>query len=170
MSSLMLYDAATVISQLLRGAPDGKDYRIANMYVEFENNGGAAVTPPALVDRSEGLEYYNGLSVSLTRDYLRVPIVRTSLESSNPTLYPAGNAGYYDVHLVGGPSVVGVHGKVFQAGNQSRVYGGALVASPEPDDPAADLVVYRFYYDTAAQQLILPASAGIAVEASLTIS
>ncbi len=166
MSHLIMYDAATVFAQLLRGAPDGLDYRISRMYVEFENNAGAAVTPPTLSDRAEGISYYAGLSVHATRDYLRATVSHTTLDSAGED-YPSGNILTVDAHVSAG---TGVHGKPFAAAQQSRVYGGALVATPDPDDPSQDLIVSRFYYASSGLQLILPASTGLVIEQVLTLA
>src|SRR4051812_22371345 len=83
--NLRLYGAETIISQLLRRDPSGEDWSLSTMYIEFENNGGIAVSPPTAT-RDEGIEYYEALSGN--RDYLRVPIIATILEISDETKYP----------------------------------------------------------------------------------
>lgn len=161
MTQLVLYDAAAAIGQLLRGAPDGRDYRISTMYVEFENGTSGAIATPTLADRAAGLAYYTALAGETDRDYLRVPVIRTSFESSDEELYPLGNIATFAAHASAG---VGVNGKTFDVSAGSRIYGCALVASPNPDVLSDDIVVARIYYDSAGDQLALPASTGISVE------
>lgn len=150
--NLMPKSYAGAICELLRRAPDGKQYGIAAMYLEFENNGGAAVSPPSL-DRDTGgdLTYFDSLGDSATRDFLRVPLSGVLLDSSDETLFPRGNRLTYFAQTSG---IAGVHGKPFSAAQQSRVYGGCLVATPEPADRSQDIIVHRFYFTDAAKQLI----------------
>ena len=156
--NLRLYGAETIISQLLRHDPSGKDWNLSTMYIEFENNGGAAVSVPTPA-RSEGLSYYQALSGN--RDYLRVPIIATVIESSSSALYPGGNVVRYLAHTVG--TVGAGHGLAFTTG-LSRVYGGAVVSTPAPDDPSQDVVYSRVYYSSSANQFIKAAVAQIAME------
>ena len=149
-----LYGWATVVGQLLTGAPDGKPYKIGAMYFEFENNGGAAVTAPSFT-RSDGLSYYSGLSVHATRDYLRVPLIAATLASSDESLFPGGNVTTYYAQTAG---TVGVHGKAFNSGVQSRVFGAALVSTPEFSDASQDIVYSRLYFPTAEQLIKLAGS------------
>lgn len=164
--NLLLYDWGTIISQLLRNNPDGKSRHISTMYLEFENNGGALVSTPTPA-RDEGKSYYDSLSGSGTRDYLRVPIVATQLEASDETLFPAGNQPTFFAQAQG---TTGVHGKAFSAAQQSRVYGAALVATPDSSDDSQDLVFARIYYTTSAEQLIKSASVQIGVDWRVTFN
>jgi hypothetical protein len=137
------YEYATILCELLRGAPSGKPYRLSAMYIEFVNGG--TITPP-VPERDEGLSYYAGLTAAhADRDYLRVPLTAITLTSSNETDFPDGNL----LTCIAATAGTGVHSVVF--GNTSYVYGGALVATPDFDDPTQDLVLLRFYYDPADQ-------------------
>ena len=76
--NLVLYEWAALTGRLLNGL--GTKYSIGGMYLEFENvaSPGDTVTPPAF-DRSRTISYYNNLSGSADRDYLRVPLNSTQL-------------------------------------------------------------------------------------------
>lgn len=156
--NIILYDWATIIAQLLRKAPDGRQYGLSAMYIEFENNSGSEVSPPSPA-RDESLSYYtNGLGVD--RDYLRIPLIGSLMDSTDSDLFPQGNR----LRLFGQTSgVTGVGGLPFSAGAQSRVYGGALVATPDFSDAAQDIVFSRRYYDPD-DQLIKAASSQIGQE------
>jgi hypothetical protein len=80
--NIFLYDSATIVAQLLRNDPAGKQWHLGTMYIEFENNGGAIVAVPT-PSRDEGKSYFDGLALSSTRDYLRVPVIATKLESTD---------------------------------------------------------------------------------------
>ena len=129
-------------------------FRISGMYLEYENNGGAPVTPPAF-DRSGGLSYYQGLSLSATRDYIRVPVTAATLESSDEVQFPDGNVMTFFAQTRG---IEGVHGKPFSDSVDSRVFGGGLIAIVEEADDTQDIVFSRFYFDAADQQIKLPSS------------
>lgn len=157
--NLALYGAATIIAQLLRGQPDGKPWRISALYVEFSNDSGNPVTPPAF-DRSGGKSYYDGLVSDSNRDYLRVPIIAQTLGSTDENLFPGGNEITFYGQTTG---TSGVHGKTFSHTVQSRVFGGALVSTPEFDDPSQDVVHSRFYFSDANNQLIKQAGSQISL-------
>lgn len=145
-----LYDGTSIIAQLLRGSPDNKNYQISGMYIEYSNNSGAAVSPPTF-SRDEGRSYYDGLSADATKDYLRVPLSSSFIESTDDTTYPNGNKVSFFASTTG---TEGVHGKPFTSAAQSRVYGGALVAFLVDGDPTQDLVFARFYFSDTADQVI----------------
>jgi hypothetical protein len=161
----VMYDWATIIAQLLRGSPDGKPYNIGAMYFEFENDAGNDVDPPAY-DRSGGVEYYLGLNSHPTVDYLRIPITSSSLTTTDDLLFPAGNEVTFTAQTEG---VVGVHGKAFTSAAQSRIFGGALVSTPDFDDPTQDLVFSRVYFGSAAAQLQKLASSQIGLKWQLQL-
>jgi len=156
----LTYDWGAIVGQLLRGAPDGRPYKLAAMYVEFENNGGIAVTPPT-IDRADGLQYYADLSGSAHRDYIRVPMSYMQFDSTDPTLFPLGNRITCYAHTDGN---VGVHGKPFTSGASSRIYGGALVACPDYDTPASDIVMARLYWTASGDQIIKPVGRHVGLE------
>ena len=161
----VLYDWAYSVAQLLRGAPDGKPYKIAGAYIEFENNSGAAVSTPS-VTRDGAAAYYAALAGHATRDYLRVPVIASTLDSSDPGNFPLGNRLLFYIQTEGS---VGVHGKPFNDAAQSRVYGGALAAYPAFADPAQDVLFSRFYYTNPVNQLIKLAGSQLGMTWELTL-
>jgi len=146
----IMYDWATVQCELLRGSVDGKSYNISAMYIEFENNAGAEVSPPT-VNRDDALSYYRNLSG--LRDYLRVPLVAAVKESTNELIFPRGNKLTCFAQTTG---TVGINGLEFSSTQQSRVYGGALVVTPDYADDSQDLIYCRWYYEAASQLTKLP--------------
>lgn len=153
---------ATVVARLMTGETDGKTYKPSVMFIEFENNGGAAVTPPT-IDETDGIEYYDGLSG--TRDYLRVPLTASTVESTDDELYPLGNSCLYFAQTAGS---AGENGLTFSSANSSRVYGGAIVSTPVPGDPTQDLLVGRFYY-SSDDQVIKVAGSQVGVTVTMPL-
>lgn len=154
-SNLVLYEWASITANLLNG---NVQYKIGGMYIEFENEADPSdvVSPPDLSrDADQGVAYYNALSTSMNRDYLRVPLIASTIDSSNTTNFPGGNMPTYFAQTSG---VSGVFGKPFSDTNNSRVFGGALVATPVWSDATQDLVFSRFYFDSGDQQVKLPTS------------
>lgn len=145
-TSLMLYEWGSAIAKLFETAS-------LAMYIEFENNGGAAVTPPTPA-RDEGASYYASLSSSPVRDYLRVAMATVLVDSSDEDLYPEGNRVTFLAQTTG---TTGVHGKSFSSGSSSRIYGGAVALVRDSSDPTQDLIICRFYFD-AADQIVKPAA------------
>jgi len=164
-SNLVLFDWATVAANLLSGSLDGKPYKLAAMYLEYENNGGAAVTPPSF-DRSGNQSYYAGLSSSATIDYLRMPLSAITKTSSDLVKYPGGNR--LSVMAQSG-GAAGVHGKPFNATVKSRVFGCALVVCPDFADVSQDLVFSRYYWSAAASQLVKTTSSEIGIGWEITL-
>lgn len=162
----ILYEWAAIVGELLRKAPDGKPYGVGGMYIEFENNGGADVSPPTVASRGDGRDYYANLLEHPTRDYLRVPLTASTLTSTDEELFPQGNLLTFFAQTQG---VAGVHGKQFSSAQQSRVYGLGLVAYPDFGDESQDLLFSRYYYDAAAKQLTKIPSGEIGVEYRLTL-
>lgn len=161
----VLYEWATIVGELLRNAPDKKPYHLGGMFIEFENNGGAAVSPP-VVARDEASSYYNGLLTHPNRDYLRVAMTAQTLTSTDDVLFPNGNRVTNFAQTSG---TTGVHGKTFSAGLQSRIYGAALVAFPDFGDATQDLVLSRFYYDDTDNQMIKIDGSEVGVEWRLNL-
>jgi len=159
LSNLVLYDWGGAMTRLV-GSGDPR-YRISMMYIEYENvaNPTDTVTPPTMT-RSDSNSYYNSLSGSSVRDYLRVPIIAHNITSSNASQYPKGNVVSFFAQSIG---VSGVHGKPFSDTNNSKIFGMALVAAVDELDPTKDIIISRFYLPTNQQQLKLP-NAQIGVE------
>lgn len=144
----VLYDWATIVGKLL--LKQGVKFGIGGMYIEFQNvaSPGDPVAAPA-VDRAGGAAYYADLATSPDTDYLRVPLIAGTLNSTDADLFPGGNEATFFAQTSG---VAGVHGKPFSDANNSVVFGGALVAFVDEDDPTQDLVFSRFYFGEADQQ------------------
>jgi hypothetical protein len=158
------YDWATIASKLL--ADGDTAYQVTGMYLEYENvaSAGDPVSIPSF-DRGEGVDYYNGLSNSSDRDYLRVPVIATKIDSTDQTKFPQGNQMTFFAQSEG---TQGVHGKPFDAANNSTLFGGVLVAKPDPKDASQDLVFARFYFPQSEQQVKL-ASSQLGVEWSIEL-
>lgn len=149
----ILYEWGTIFASLLMRK--GLNYGIGGMYIEFENvaSPGDPVSAPTVTrNADEGVEYYNALSGSGDRDYLRVPLIASSLGISDATNFPKGNEPSFFAQTTG---VEGVHGKTFSDAVNSTVFGGALVAFVDETDPTQDLVLSRFYAEVASQQVKL---------------
>lgn len=149
--NLVMYQWASIVGYMLSGSPDRRRYNLAAMYIEYENNGGAPVAPPTNDDRAYGRDYYDSLLTSGTRDYLRVPLTAAVLDSTDLVHYPDGNRITCFAQTEG---LVGVHGKPFSDVQQSRVFGGALVSTPQFSDATQDMIFSRFYYTDVAKQLV----------------
>lgn len=149
--NLVLRSWGAIVGRLL--ARQGVQYGLGTLYLEFENTAspGDDVIPPAF-DRSvaSGLAYYEGLLTSPDRDYLRVPVTASTLSSSDETLFPDGNL--LSIFAIS-QGTVGTHGKPFSDANNSKVFGGALVASPVLADSTQDIVFSRFYFEDPDDQI-----------------
>ena len=155
-SNAVLYDWATIVGRLLTAGDNSM--RIAGMYLEYQNVGGPAVPVSApSFSRYDGISYYQSLASSSNSDFLRVPLVSTSLVSSNTSMFPQGNVASFFAQTVAGNGT-GVNGKPFNDTAISKVYGGALVAMPAANDWSQDLIFSRFYFDTGSQQVKLSTS------------
>jgi hypothetical protein len=121
-------------------------YKISAMYIEFENT---AFTPSVpSYSRDEGVEYYEGLSLSATRDFIRVPL----LAAPSKTLASGySNIAFNQLNFIAQTSgVQGVHGKTFSDTVSSKVFGLALVAAPAWNDRTKDLIFARKYYSSGS--------------------
>jgi hypothetical protein len=163
MDDIYCYEYADMLTELLRGAPDGKIYRPNCMYLEFENNSGALVDLPVL-SRDAGKAYFDSLTLHATRDYLRLPLTAVIQSNTDESLYRRGNKLTFFAQTSG---VVGVGGKPFTSAAQSRIYGGAIVAAPVWGDASQDLVFCRFLF-SAENQPIKTSGAQISVSREIT--
>ncbi|MEM1953106.1 MAG: hypothetical protein QW299_07235 [Candidatus Caldarchaeum sp.] len=149
------YDWARIAVQLF-GFGRG-EYRISGMYIEYENvaNPNDPVSVPSSFPRSEGREYYQGLTGN--KDYLRVPLlslpspfVSAGLESEfDGTGINFNSLSFFA--LTAGTQ--GVLGRPFSASNNSKIYGLALISSPNWNDPTKDLIFSRTYFSGPNQIL-----------------
>lgn len=158
--NLIMFDAATLLAELLRGAPDGKVYQLGALYILFENNGGAPVSPPSF-GRDGGKSFFDGLSTDPNQDYLRVALTAITMDSTDTGDYPRGNRLTVFAQTEG---VTGTHGKTFSDAVQSRIFGGAVVATPVFADQTQDLVYARFDFASADEQLIKLAGSQIGIQ------
>jgi hypothetical protein len=127
------------------------------MYIEYENvaSPGDAVTIPAF-GRDADLDYYNDLSGSSTKDF-----IRASFRGQPELGIASGAEAYFEEGVSGNKLTVfsqtagteGVHGKTFSDSVNSKVYGAALAAFPVFDDRTRDVLFARTYFDTADQTL-----------------
>lgn len=140
----ILYEWGALVGRLL--LRQGLNYGISGMYIEFANvvSPGDPVSPPDVSrDASQGVDYYNDLASSPDTDYLRVPLIASTMDSSDEIKYPKGNQLTFFAQTSG---VEGVHGKPFSDTNNSVAFGGALVAFVDDSDFTQDLVLSRFYF------------------------
>jgi hypothetical protein len=152
----VLFEWGTIVQNLLRGSPDGKNYSINALYMEFDNSG-AQVNPVPIINRDEGMSYYDALSGN--RDFLRIPVIATGEETTDPVLFPQNNVAVFYYQSEG---TVGVkNGLTFSDTSNSRVYGGALVAARSADRKQ-DLILSRFYV-AGTQQVVKVVGKQIAV-------
>lgn len=153
-------------------ATGDKAYRISTMYIEFENcdNPGDVVTVPDYT-RDAGREYYEQLSGSDVRDFLRVSLLAPAViavETGFEEIMPAGEGNQLTFYTQT-QGVAGYHGLPFSHAQNSKVVGAALVVSPVPVDPTKDIIVARGYLPTDGQVLKLAAGhVGLTWRISLT--
>lgn len=136
-------------------------YKISTMYVEFENvdNAEDVITPPTY-SRSEGREYYENLALLPDRDFLRVPLLlpaAVAVEAGYEDYMPA-NEGNLLTFYTQSQGIAGYHGRTFSHNVNSKIFGAALVVTPDMADPTADIIVARTYLNSANQVLKVAAS------------
>jgi len=147
-----------VMASRLFGFGD-RNYRIRGMYIEYQNV--ASSIDPATVPaytRSANLTYYQGLSGLGDVGYLRVPLAATPGMTVSSALQPylgvdapVGNV-LTCMALTAG--VAGVNGVPFTVGVTSKLFGAALIAAPDWDDPTQDLVFARAYAPSGLQVVV----------------
>jgi len=161
-NNTVLYQWTQIASRLF--ANGSANYRIAGMYLEFENvaSPGDAVSVPTF-DRTRSISYYNDLAGSSNRDYLRVPLtgVQTLSEGAdltdNQLVFFARSSG-----------TLGVHGKTFSDSSNSVIFGASLAAFPDNNDATQDLLFSSFYFSVSEQQPKL-ATSQVGIEWELTL-
>lgn len=139
-----------------------KRYRINGMYLEYENvaDPDDPITIPDF-ERSEGREYYQDLTFTSNRDFLRVPLQLPpgiSIETGFEDFFTAGVDGNRMTFYTQSQGTSGFNGKPFSAGVNSKIFGVALVATPDFNDPTKDIVFARTYFETGDQTLKLASS------------
>lgn len=133
-----------------------RDYRINTMYIEFENvtSPTDTVSVPSIA-RDEGTSYYEGLSSSSVRDYMRVSLIgdpTISIESGFESYFTEGVDGNL-LTFFAQTAAPSIHGKTFSSVVNSKIFGAALVAAPVAADRTQDIVFSRGYFDIAQQTL-----------------
>lgn len=137
-------------------------YRLAYMYMQFENLSDPGDDPAVpTYTPAEGAEYYTGLEVHPSQDFLRVPLLIAPSYTPTESAYE-GNLVTY-VALSGGFSS-GFWGKPFDEANNSAVFGGALAAAPT-DQQQGDRIFAR-NYPTGAK-VLKPAGEQIVMQWSI---
>jgi len=151
----ILYDWGFIAAKAI-GQGD-RDYRIRTMYIEFENVAapGDPVAVPTIA-REDGIEYYNSMVSSATRDFLRIALrflPGISIATGFENFFTDGIDGNQLSFLAQTVGTVGFHGKTFSESVNSKIYGAALVASPDFSDQTQDVVFNRGYLDVSNQVL-----------------
>ena len=118
--NLYMKSGADLLAGLIAGR---KDWQIQAMYLEFSNNGG---------------------SLGAGLDFLRVSINPPVIRATDGT-YNGNEASFFAISS----GTEGIHGTPFSAASGSQVYGGALVATPDPNTPANDIILARTYWESA---------------------
>lgn len=132
------------------------DYTISGMYIEFENV--AAPEDPVTIptyEKAAGRDYYDSLISSGTRDYLRVPLrmePALSIAEGYEDSFAEGEGNMLTFFALSSGSV-GVHGKTFSSGVNSKICGFALVAMPVFADATLDVIAARTYLAEENQQV-----------------
>jgi hypothetical protein len=135
--NIIPYQGADVLARLLAG---DITYAPGAMFFEYENTAGVPSVPtPA---RDEGIEYYlSSLPLDPDKDYVRAPLVVSPAISASGSDYAGNQVTFFAV--TAGTS--GVHGRAFDKANDSKVYGVALAATPQPTQYTQDLLFSRSY-------------------------
>jgi len=173
---LVLVDIDTITDKIdpeeLTAAQLATFNQIGAMYIEFENVADPAdpVTVPEF-DLDEGIEYYNGLYASTSRDYLRVAVdIKPDIgEYASYSAYLSEHDENCLTFRAQTSGVIGVHGKLFSDSVNSKVCGAALVATPVFADPTNDSIFARVYFEEAHQVAKVASSQiGVTWEVSFT--
>lgn len=144
--NMLQFSGAEIFAKLLAG---DRDYVPSGMYLQFTNDNGAWVKPD--VGRDGALEYFRTLEdVHPTYDYLRVPFMSpAAISSSNDTIFTVGNVVDFFAMSAGDVgSRPGATQLPFTNGDGSYIVGGAVIATPDWDDPEKDVILTRGYLDT----------------------
>lgn len=136
--NIIPYQGADVLARALAG---DADYVAGGMLFEYENTAGSPTVPSP--QRDEGIAYYlDDLSLSATKDYIRIPLViPAGFSSSDSTKYNGNQATFFAITS----GTTGIHGRAFSQAANSKVYGVALVATPTPTQYTSDLLFSRSY-------------------------
>ena len=132
------YQGADVMAKLLSG---DLTWAIGAMFFEFENTAGAPTVPSAA--RGENISYYlSDLALEADKDYMRVPLViPPGIAASDSAKYDGNQVTFFAITS----GAQGVHSKTFDHTVNSKVYGVALAATPDPEQSTQDRLFSRSY-------------------------
>jgi hypothetical protein len=131
-----------------RRSAERPDYAISALYIEYENQDDPE-EPVAVASsfvRSLGVEYYNAMSDSADRDFLRVPIIiepAITVSSGYEANLPVNQQGNQLTFFVQTAGAFGANGLPFSHTVNSKVFAAALVAAPVFSDRTKDVVFAR---------------------------
>lgn len=135
--NIIPFQGADIMAKLISG---DLDWKIGAMLFEFENTAGAPTTPSPV--RGEGIDYYiDDLSLEANKDYLRIPLVVPPGITASSGSYAGNQATFFAITS----GVAGIHGKTFDQGVNSKVYGVALAATPDVAEYTQDKLFSRSY-------------------------
>lgn len=134
---MITYEGLDLLGKLVAGVGT----KFNTMYLEFTNEGSV---PTVVPDPADGRSYYAALEApGNTKDYVRVALVADPVLSSSDTDKFATNKVSCLAMSTG--ETAGRGGHEFSSDAGSKVFGVALVASPDPDDASQDIVFSRSY-------------------------
>ena len=134
--NLILFDGADILARVLTGDPK---YAVGTMYMEFKNTT-LPITPPVF-DRGGGAAYYAGLQPSSDVDFLRIPLTILPTIEPSDSNYEGNQITFFGIS----EGSTGFWGRAFNPTVHSKVYGAALVATPDISDQSQDKVFSRVY-------------------------
>ena len=139
-----------------RRQPDRPDYSISALYIEYENQADPEepVSVSSSFARDVGIVYYNALSSSADRDFLRIPLTiepAIGVSAGYEEYLPVSQSGNQLTFFAQTSGVVGVHGSPFSHTAGSKVFAAALVAAPVFGDRTKDVIFARTVFSTANQ-------------------
>lgn len=135
--NIIPYQGADILAKLISG---DLDWKIGAMYFEFENTAGTPTIPSPV--RDEDSSYYiDDLSLEADKDFVRIPLVVPPAITASGSSYAGNQATFFAITS----GVAGVHGKTFDQGVNSKVYGVALAATPDVTEYTQDKLFSRSY-------------------------
>lgn len=147
-----------------RRQADRPDYHISAMYIEYENQGSASAAISVSNPRTTDISYYDDLSSSTNRNFLRVPLslepalsVSAGYEANLP-VNQSGNQLTFFAQTADARVVYAGANKAFSAENGSKIYAACLVAAPTFGDRTKDVIFARTIFSEANQITKEPSS------------
>jgi len=135
--NIIPYQGADVLARILAG---DETFVPGAMFFEFENTAGVPSVP--VPTRSEDIDYYlDTLALSAVKDYVRAPLVVSPAISASGSDYDGNQVTFFAITA----GSTGVHGKTFDFSADSKVYGVALAATPQPTQYTQDRLFSRSY-------------------------